>query len=176
MVHYVGRFEDGDDFDSSFKRNRPFTFEIQKNKVIRCWDDGFLHLTKGMRARLLCPPDYAYGSSGAGRVIPPDSDLMFDVELLDINPPEVVEPRDDEGLRRNKRNSWKDLPPIGDDRSHVCLSPEPVYILGATLIVSLAYLVYACMLPVENISRSKRLQLMSEKKKRSKKIGDSKIE
>ena len=90
MVHYVGRFEDGDDFDSSFKRNRPFTFEIQKNKVIRCWDDGFLHLAKGMRARLLCPPDYAYGSSGAGRVIPPDSDLVFDVELLDINPPEVV--------------------------------------------------------------------------------------
>ena len=146
--------------------------------MIRCWDDGFLYLAKGMKARLLCPPDYAYGSSGAGRVIPPDSDLIFDVELIDINPPEAVAPRDDEAQnsRRNKRNSWKDLPPIGDDRSHVCFTPVSVYGLAASVIVSLAYLVYACIIPVENISRSKRLQLKSEKKKLSKKISESKIE
>ena len=45
-------------------------------------------LAKGMKARLQCPPDYAYGSSGAGRIIPPDSTLFFDVELVDINPPD----------------------------------------------------------------------------------------
>ena len=62
QVHYEGKFDhDGDEFDSSIKRNKPFTFEMQSNRVIKCWDEAFAHLSKGVKARLLCPPEYAYG-------------------------------------------------------------------------------------------------------------------
>ena len=83
-VHYTGRFEYGSEFDSSYSRDEPFTFPLQSGWVIKCWDDGFLHLSKGMKARLLCPPDFAYGSEGAGGVIPPNASILFDVELIDI--------------------------------------------------------------------------------------------
>ena len=85
-VHYNGTFgHNGEEFDSSYKRGRPFVFEIGKGRVIKCWDEAFMLLSKGMKARLHCPADYAYGSGGAGRVIPPNSDLIFDVELVEIN-------------------------------------------------------------------------------------------
>ena len=90
-VHYAGKFTDGNQFDSSYQRNRPFTFEIGKGNVIRCWEEAFMHLSKGMKAQVYCPADYAYGSGGAGRIIPPNSDLIFDVELIDINPTEQSE-------------------------------------------------------------------------------------
>ena len=92
-VHYDGRFTDGNQFDSSYKRSRPFTFEIGNGNVIRCWEEAFMHLSKGMKAQVYCPSDYAYGSSGAGRIIPPDSDLIFDVELVDINPTGEPQPQ-----------------------------------------------------------------------------------
>ena len=74
-------------FDSSRERNRPFTFEIGVNQVIKCWEEGFKHLSKHQRAQFTCPPSYAYGSQGAGSIIPPETTLLFHVELLDINPP-----------------------------------------------------------------------------------------
>jgi len=52
--------------------------------VIKCWDEGFAKLKKGAKAQLNCPPDYAYGSRGAGGVIPPNATLTFDVEVLDF--------------------------------------------------------------------------------------------
>ena len=51
-VHYTGTFEDGEEFDSSYKRDRPFVFEIGKGRVIKCWDQAFMHLSKGMKAKL----------------------------------------------------------------------------------------------------------------------------
>ena len=87
-VHYAGKFTDGNQFDSSYSRNRPFTFEIGKGNVIKCWEEAFMYLSKGMKAQIFCPSDYAYGSSGAGRIIPANADLIFDVELIDINPTE----------------------------------------------------------------------------------------
>ena len=53
--------------------------------MISCWDTAFQEMTKGMKAQLYCPPDYAYGKGGAGRIIPPDTPLIFDVELVAIN-------------------------------------------------------------------------------------------
>ena len=53
-------------------------------EVIRCWDDGIRQLSKGTQATLTCSPDFAYGEKGAGNLIPPDSELQFEVELLDV--------------------------------------------------------------------------------------------
>jgi len=81
-VHYTGTLLDGTKFDSSRDRNSPFSFQLGAGRVIRCWDEGVAELSIGARANLKCSPDYAYGSRGAGGVIPPNAELIFDVELL----------------------------------------------------------------------------------------------
>ena len=81
-AHYAGRLTDGKQFDSSYDRGQPLAFAVGTGQVIKCWDEAFLHLTKGMKAQLRCPSDWAYGSRGAGGVIPPNAELIFDVELV----------------------------------------------------------------------------------------------
>lgn len=81
-VHYRGTFPDGREFDSSHKRGQPAEFPL--NRVIPCWTEGVQRMKVGGKARLVCPPAIAYGSRGAGSVIPPDATLHFEVELLDI--------------------------------------------------------------------------------------------
>lgn len=81
-VHYRGTFPDGKEFDSSFKRNEPATFPL--NRVIKCWTEGVQKMKVGGKAKLTCPASIAYGERGAGGVIPPNATLLFEVELLDI--------------------------------------------------------------------------------------------
>jgi FKBP-type peptidyl-prolyl cis-trans isomerase FkpA len=81
-VHYRGTLMDGSEFDSSFKRGQPAEFPL--NRVIPCWTEGLQRMQVGASARLTCPPSIAYGSRGAGGVIPPNATLRFDVELLAI--------------------------------------------------------------------------------------------
>lgn len=82
-VHYRGTFPDGREFDSSYKRNTPATFPL--NRVIKCWTEGLQLMKVGGRARLTCPASIAYGERGAGGgVIPPNAVLHFEVELLAI--------------------------------------------------------------------------------------------
>lgn len=82
-VHYRGYFPDtGKDFDSSYARQQPIEFPL--SGVIACWTEGVQKMKVGGKARLTCPPSIAYGSRGAGRVIPPNATLNFEVELLGI--------------------------------------------------------------------------------------------
>lgn len=81
-VHYRGTLADGKEFDSSYKRGEPTSFPL--NRVIPCWTEGIQLLKVGGKAALTCPPELAYGSRGAGGVIPPNATLTFEVELLAI--------------------------------------------------------------------------------------------
>lgn len=82
QVHYRGTLADGREFDSSYKRGEPATFPL--NRVIPCWTEGVAKMREGGKAKLTCPPEIAYGSRGAGGVIPPNATLTFEVELLKV--------------------------------------------------------------------------------------------
>ena len=81
-VHYRGTLADGKEFDSSYKRNAPASFPL--NRVIPCWTEGMQKIQVGGKATLTCPPATAYGDRGAGSAVPPNATLTFDVELLAI--------------------------------------------------------------------------------------------
>ena len=82
-VHYRGYFPDtGKEFDSSYARKQPIEFSL--DGVIPCWTEGVQKMKVGGKAKLTCPPGIAYGSRGAGGVIPPNATLKFDVELLGV--------------------------------------------------------------------------------------------
>ncbi|RMB57611.1 peptidylprolyl isomerase [Dokdonia sinensis] len=83
-VHYKGQLSDGTVFDSSYKRNAPIDFQLGVGQVIPGWDEGIGLMKEGDKARLVIPSDLAYGSAGAGGVIPPDATLIFDVELVAV--------------------------------------------------------------------------------------------
>ncbi|MEO6410752.1 MAG: FKBP-type peptidyl-prolyl cis-trans isomerase [Burkholderiaceae bacterium] len=81
-VHYRGTLPDGKEFDSSYRRGEPATFGLAR--VIPCWTEGVQRMKVGGKARLTCPPAIAYGERGAGGAIPPNTTLVFEVELLEI--------------------------------------------------------------------------------------------
>ena len=83
-VHYKGQLADGTVFDSSYKRNDPIEFTLGIGQVIAGWDEGIALLHVGEKARFVIPSTLAYGSQGAGGVIPPNANLIFDVELVAI--------------------------------------------------------------------------------------------
>jgi len=82
-VHYVGTFTNGTAFDSSYSRNQPFVFRVGAGQVIAGWDQGVPGMKVGGKRRLTIPPSLAYGSTGAGP-IPPNSTLVFEIDLLSI--------------------------------------------------------------------------------------------
>ncbi|KAI8832127.1 hypothetical protein BJ741DRAFT_536308 [Chytriomyces cf. hyalinus JEL632] len=80
----VGQLKDGTKFDSSVDHGSPFVTVIGVGKVIRGWDEGVPQLSKGAKGILRISADYAYGMRGSPPVIPPNSELMFEVELIDV--------------------------------------------------------------------------------------------
>ncbi len=83
VVHYAGRLQNGTEFDSSYNRQQPFEFKLGSGQVIKGWDEGIVGMKVGGQRILVIPPDMAYGERGIGP-IPPDSTLVFSVELLEI--------------------------------------------------------------------------------------------
>ena len=86
-VHYIGTLEDGTKFDSSYDRGVPFSFQIGLRQVIEGWEIGIIGMKVGGKRTLIIPPELGYGERGAGKLIPPNSTLIFDIEIIDVQPP-----------------------------------------------------------------------------------------
>jgi len=84
-VHYKGTLRDGSVFDSSIERGQPASFPL--NRVVPCWTEGLQKMQVGGKAKLACPSNLAYGDRGAPPKIKPGAALLFEVELLSIEPP-----------------------------------------------------------------------------------------
>lgn len=89
-VHYEGQLMDGSVFDASKPRGQAFRFTIGAGQVIPGWEQGVTGMKVGEIRKLTIPPELAYGSSGAGDVIPPDATLIFTIELLEVSTPAVL--------------------------------------------------------------------------------------
>ena len=86
LVHYTGTLPNGQQFDSSRGRG-PLEFKVGIGQVISGWDEGILSMKVGGKRKLIIPPQLGYGARGAGSVIPPNAVLLFDCELVAVNPP-----------------------------------------------------------------------------------------
>jgi peptidylprolyl isomerase len=84
QVHYTGWLQDGTKFDSSLDKGRPFSFVLGAGEVIAGWDEGVAMMKVGEKRQFEIPPALGYGERGAGRVIPHNATLIFDVELIGI--------------------------------------------------------------------------------------------
>jgi FKBP-type peptidyl-prolyl cis-trans isomerase len=85
QVHYTGWLTEGKKFDSSVDRGSPFAFKLGAGMVIKGWDEGVAGMKVGGKRQLHIPAELGYGARGAGDAIPPNADLIFDVELLGVN-------------------------------------------------------------------------------------------
>jgi FKBP-type peptidyl-prolyl cis-trans isomerase len=87
-THYTGWLaKDGKKIDSSLDRRRPFVFPLGAGRVIKGWEEGIVGMKVGGKRKLLIPARLAYGARGVGDIIPPNADLVFDVELLEVKGP-----------------------------------------------------------------------------------------
>ena len=104
-VHYTGTLLDGTIFDSSVPRKKPFEFILGKGQVIQGWEKGILGMKVGEKRKLVIPPELAYGERGSGASIPPNSALIFEVELVGAEIPPQLNGVSPEQLVQARRNN-----------------------------------------------------------------------
>ena len=90
-VHYIGKLENNIEFDNSYKRGQPFQFQIGTRQVILGWETGLLGMKEGGKRTIYIPYELAYGERGAGELIPPKSNLIFEVEIIKVVSPQYKE-------------------------------------------------------------------------------------
>ena len=90
-VHYIGKFENNIEFDNSYKRNQTFQFQIGTRQVILGWETGLLGMKEGGKRKIFIPFELAYGENGVGDLIPPKSNLIFEIEIIKVIPPKYDE-------------------------------------------------------------------------------------
>ncbi len=90
-VHYIGKLENNIEFDNSYKRDQLFNFQIGVRKVIPGWETGLLGMKEGGKRTIFIPYQLAYGKKGAGDLIPPESNLIFEIEVFKVTPPKYKE-------------------------------------------------------------------------------------
>ena len=103
-VHYEGMLANGDVFDASRPRGKPFSFEIGAGQVIGGWEQGVPGMKVGEIRKLTIPPKLGYGARGAGNVIPPNATLIFKIELLDVSEPITLGQANPEMLKRAQKD------------------------------------------------------------------------
>uniref|UniRef100_A0A4W3ISQ5 peptidylprolyl isomerase n=1 Tax=Callorhinchus milii TaxID=7868 RepID=A0A4W3ISQ5_CALMI len=103
FVHYTGLLLDGTKFDSSRDRNEQFMFELGKGQVIKAWDTAVATMKIGEVCQIICKPEYAYGSAGSPPKIPPDSTLVFEIELFSFKAEDLTEDEDGGIMRRIRK-------------------------------------------------------------------------
>lgn len=87
QVHYIGKLEDGTKFDSSYDRGEPLSFQIGMKRVIEGWELGLMGMKVGGKRTLFIPSKLGYGQRGAGDLIPPNSNLIFEIEIISVQAP-----------------------------------------------------------------------------------------
>ncbi|XP_067863366.1 peptidyl-prolyl cis-trans isomerase FKBP5-like [Heptranchias perlo] len=103
FVHYTGSLLNGRKFDSSRDRNEQFVFDLGKGQVLKAWDMGVASMKKGEICQLICKPNYAYGAAGSPPKVPPNSTLLFEVELIDFKGEDLTDCDDGGIIRRIKK-------------------------------------------------------------------------
>lgn len=91
-IHYIGAFTDGKIFDSSYQANKPITFQVGAGQIIKGVELGVVGMKIGGKRQIQIPADLAYGAAGQGNVIPPNTPLIFEIELLDLKPQAAPNP------------------------------------------------------------------------------------
>ncbi|OGN02551.1 MAG: peptidylprolyl isomerase [Candidatus Yanofskybacteria bacterium RIFCSPHIGHO2_01_FULL_43_42] len=83
-AHYVGTLESGTVFDESYGRGQPIQFVLGSGQLIQGWELGLIGMKEGGKRKLIIPPELGYGARGAGDIIPPNSTLLFEIELVSV--------------------------------------------------------------------------------------------
>ena len=103
-VNYKGTLEDGTEFDNSFKRNEPFVFQIGLRQVILGWEKGLMGMKVGGKRTIKIPPELGYGSRGAGKLIPPNATLIFEIEVVNTFAPGYTNLTSEDLIIQQKNN------------------------------------------------------------------------
>ncbi|MDA9957263.1 FKBP-type peptidyl-prolyl cis-trans isomerase, partial [Candidatus Pelagibacter sp.] len=105
QIEYTGSFENGEVFDTNIGKNRPLVVQIGMKEVIPGFEQGIIGTTKGTKRKIKIPAELAYGKKGGGDVIPPNTDLIFEFEIIDVLDPHYSMINSEELIKKIEDNA-----------------------------------------------------------------------